>query len=152
MAHNVSEETQIGGSEAWLPAVRGYVALAEKNHSEVRSMPFGWDDPVLYIKERGKVVAVLAYRVQGWCGDIFILLTWVDAKHRRRGMYRALYERLKAIRDDKHPAFTITSGIALDNHAMIDAAEATGRKLLFAMYRDVPTPAKRGKANGKKST
>lgn len=99
---------------------------------------YSWDWEVLTASVDGVVVAAMAFTHSKWQRQLFVNMGGTHPDHRRQGHYRALWERLVEIAQERD-AKTIASGYGIDNLASAAMHKALGRPVFGIATRfDVP--------------
>lgn len=126
--------TQLGGSIAEPLAVQLSAELMARGF--MRTQIHAWNDHCTLALVDGEPAGLIAWRTIGWAREAFIALGGVVANHRRKGVYRALFNDLVADLTANHPAVeAIASGHHVANHESRAMHEALGRQLDGLSYR-----------------
>ena len=80
-------------------------------------------------------VGIIVWSTVAWQRDAFILLGYVDPKHRGRGIYTALYRRLVEIARQAGLR-TVSGTVAYRNTAMRAVAERQGRTPIAVTFSE----------------
>lgn len=107
---------QINATPLMIPFVKAQLELLEAGYN--REIPGSWDKPAIAYYEMEHIVSFIHYEYFGWNYSVAVLLGWTNPLYRNRGIYRQLWEELKAlIREDFPEAKSITSGFNVNNEA-----------------------------------
>ena len=124
---------QISGTFAHSYAIQAWAELAQAGLVDGASLAINWGDAAIVAKRDGAVIGILVWRHLGFLNQVFICLAYVSEAHRCSGVYRSMYGKLRELAHAKG-ATTIASGISPQNPKMIQAAEASGRKVVGLMF------------------
>ncbi len=111
---------------------RAWVYLLDKGWCD-RDAPYSWDKPAFFIEEAGAVVAAMAYSYNTTNHNLFINLAYVHPEHRRKGLYRLLYEAVLA-KAKELGAYEVSSCVDVENKDMQAVAVALGRTATYIGY------------------
>ena len=120
---------QLGASPAEPLAIA--LVLDLMNRDMLRTQIHAWNDRATYaLSPEGEVVGVIAWRIMEWTRDAFVAIGGVAPRHRRRGIYRRLFEDLIADLIKNHPKVDrVTSGHHIENNEAEAMHLALGRTL-----------------------
>ena len=110
-------------------------------HSELLAK--GWTDPVTmvswdnlaFVAFNGDTpIAVLSFAFAKWAKQVDVQIGWVDPQHRRRGVYRLLWERLVE-KSRELGAVAIFGSTHVDNKTLQAVAARLGRVQAGVLFR-----------------
>ena len=99
---------------------------------------YQWQNEMFYIEHGGVPVALITSQCTEWKSEVFIHAGYVLPEHRRKGLYRRLYQ---ACRDwaISVGVVKIGGGVSGDNEDMIAVCERFGRKAsVITFVEDLP--------------
>jgi GNAT superfamily N-acetyltransferase len=135
MDTEIKTSEKMNGSPALPLLVEGWSELFRNGHASP-DVAIAWDHSVLWIEDGGVPVAAMSYHYTDWNRQFWINLGYVKPSHRRRGLYRKLYEEAHRIAVEKK-AHHISGGTNWNNHIMRATAEDLGRKPDYVIYTEV---------------
>jgi hypothetical protein len=132
----MKEQPKMSGCPALPLAVDGWNNLIADGFSREGAVALSWDPSPLWIEYKGRPVAILTFTHLEWKAELWINLAHVDEKFRRRGLYRALYNRAKSIAMEKK-CTRIAGGTDFHNEPMRKTAIMLGRRPEYVIYSEI---------------
>src|SRR5689334_11700310 len=86
-------EQPINYTPACEVSVKAQAALFEERLSEP-VLSLYWDNNAIVAFDGNESVGVISWKYSEWMRTVNVHMTWVDKRHRRRGIYKMLWEAL----------------------------------------------------------
>jgi GNAT superfamily N-acetyltransferase len=123
---------QLNGSPVAVYAMACRERLPEAGFYEYQWL-IGWDDPAIVAFVDSMPVGILVYRKIEWQKSFTVVLGFVEMEHRRKGIYKQMWNQLKK-RVKKTGYRWIIGATHPDNKEMTAAMESCGRRPFRVMY------------------
>jgi len=144
----ITTEKTLCHSKAFAFVLREFADLVARGHTELE-LPFTNQSQVSYgSDEEGNIIAASVHAYDPAKRVCWIQFSAVDAAHRRRGAYRALFAHVAQLAR-RAGAVKIYSGIATANEEMHQVASQLARRAVTVRYKydlSDPLPGQEGAA------
>lgn len=134
----IHEVAMIGRSPCLTAIPVAWCDLLQAGHIPEEYVPVSAGHPAVYATTASapnKVVGFIHYRVDDQSNCAHIIIGWVDAAHRKQGVYRDLYSWLRAT-CKANGVRTLYGVASADNLALQAVADRLGRRLSAVTYAD----------------
>jgi hypothetical protein len=125
--------------------MRAHAEIVQNGHGPRFDWPINHDDEIIVVRYRSVIFACMVFRYTEWNKRFFLALTFVLFAHRRNGIYKMMYERVKEIAKGKG-AIVIQSGVHITNKTMKIASESVGREAVAYIFEEYLEDTKDGNA------
>jgi GNAT superfamily N-acetyltransferase len=123
---------KLNESKAMPLAVEGWKNLLDRGMTSYSALVH-WDHKAFYAEEDGAVIGLLTYEYSEWTNRACVVLGYVAPEHRKKGVYRALWEALVLLGKEKGWQ-KITGTTHVKNHDMATVMAALGRKPEYVSF------------------
>lgn len=120
-------------------ALDGWRELIERGLID-NTVLLGWDNKAFVAEEDGELIGCLLYSESDWKDAYSVQLGYVKPAHRRKGIYRALWQALVAQAREKKRV-SITGITSTRNAEMQKTMAALGRVATYITYEFRVEPA-----------